>query len=501
MNFFSFLLISLIYFKATAAHATDYLMVIGAGGEATTKEDKDSKKIIPKNDTLFDGAIKNIGNYLTSNPQIKAEVALDGNHKITKEIIKESFPKNINATDFQKSDYLRLIQSYKEKLLSDEMKSGDQFMIYINSHGAEKNRDNKLKAHAIATSEGNTTDLNNLQGATTVELSDLIELRNLAKSKHVKMAIIDASCHSGNSLDLADNNTCVISSTGPNHYGYAAFSEKFSAGMMKGKNLEDLFLETRENDSTSGLPMISTKSGLNINTAIYEKITPFLFHFDDTNDKLTPYLEKNSSVHDQCIADKNFSSLMKTINVIEELNSSTKKIIFVELTTKAVDLRRLKMLLADYKKSLDLARKKMDQLNLKRLDKKETIFIDPSLGKFNKPSISYTWRQLLTMKFDELTRDVQTRLKHEKDQKEIQSLKGLLSIYSQSRTKRDVLIKSHADLALIPMKEKEISDLIDTSYAKNKEIATEERKLYSALYKESKKNLKEDSNPCRDFHL
>lgn len=469
--------------------AADHLMVIGAGGEPETQ------------DTIFDGAIKNIGDYVKRSPGLKVDVALNGGHPVTETLIAASFPNASSKSGFGESDYKRLLESYVQKLKSNELLSGDQLMIYIDSHGAEK--EDKFKSHRIATSGARATDLNTLAGASLVSLDQLSELKVLAKAKGVKMAIIDASCHSGNSLSLADDNTCVISGTGPNHYGYGTFSKNFVASMQKGKSLEEVFLEARAMDTTPGLPMISTQSGLAVTSVIYEKITPFLYHFDNTNDKLSPFLKENSGAYGQCVAEGNYKALVKTINSIEELNTVTKKSLFGTSVVKEVDLTDLKAHLARYKNAMDLVKSKMIELGSDRLKTEENFKAKGAVGNWTTAwEQKYTWAELITSDYNKLLSNLQERINAETDEAKLTTYAATKSLYLQAQAKKAELLRTQPDLAGIPAKEVEIKKLIESNYWTTSAIATEERKLYSALYKNSQKSEPNDTrNPCKEFKI
>lgn len=479
----------LCLFFSTSVFSSDHLMVIGAGGEGE------------KPDTIFDGAIKNIGDYVKRTPGIKVDVALNGGHSTTEALINESFSNASTRSGFLESDYTRLIESYKLKLKNNEMVAGDQLMIYVDSHGAEK--ENNFKTHRIATSGGRASNLNTLDGASVVDLDQLEVLKKLAKEKGVKLAIIDGSCHSGNTLALADDNTCVISSTGPNHYGYGTFSQNFAAAMQKGKNLEEIFLEARAIDDTPGLPMISTHAGQGVDSILYDKITPYLYHFDDKNDKLTPYLKENRDDYQQCMADESFNSLMKTIDSIEKLNTSSRKIFWWTYSVKELDLSRLKELIGNYKKSHDLVNSKTRELATERLDKKETIKASVSSGAWRTSTEKdYTWRELMTSDYNSLISNLQERINNETNGDKITSYKLTMSLYTQAKAKKEELLRAQPDLAMIKEKEDDIKKLVTSNYWTSREIALEERKLYSALYKNSQKEqAPTKANPCRDFKI
>lgn len=470
-----------------SASCSDYLMFIGAGGEPTYKQD-----------TMFDDSIKSMSAYTKRNPGIKAEVALDGGHSVTQQIVRNQFSANVKKSDFYETDYKQIIERYKSKLENGEMVSGDQFMIYIDSHGAEKQT--QFKTHSIATSASGATNLNTLSGAEVVDLDQLEILKKLAKDKGVKMAIIDASCHSGNTLALADDNTCVISGTGAKHYGYSRFSENFINGMQKGKNLEEIFLETRKVDDTPSLPMISSSAGLAVNSILYDKITPFLYEYSETTDKLTPYLQQNSNEIQMCIANQNFLSLMETINTIEKLNTISRKIFLTTIESKNLDLSHLKNLLLKYKTALDTAALKMRALNIDRLNKIEKIsntFTDGTIW-----SQDYSWKDILSMDYNKLIGDANTRANREQALDKKAASLGLAAFYAKVKSKKEEILRTNTDLVNIEDKQKDIASAAEATYFTTREIAIEERKLYDALYKKMQLDRPaSQSNPCRDFKI
>jgi hypothetical protein len=455
-------------------------MYIGAGGEPANKDT-----------TIFDDSIKEVAQFINKNPDIKADLALNGGHKKTEEILQNSFRNVESKSTFLASDYDRLIKSYKSKLENNEMVSGDQLMIYIDTHGAEKTWGSK--SHLIATSEGSVKDLNSLSGTSTVNLDRLEELKTLAKAKGVRMAIIDSSCHSGNSQALADDNTCVISSTGPKHYGYMTFSKIIAGKLEKGKNLEEIFLASRSKDQTGALPMISTAAGKEVTDLLYEKITPFLYYFDDEHDKLFPYLKAHQGAEAQCIA--NFDSLIETMNQVEELNTVTKKILWWKTKKKTINLSKLKKLLGKYQSSMLEVQAKMKELNSDRLNHKESF-------KTPTQSVNYTWKELLVTDFKANISDLEKRLSVETQPTNLILLKDLISVYNQANLKKEELIKTQPDLLNIPTLELKIKNSIDSNFFTTAAIGAEERKLYSALYsKAQEQKTSSTPNPCRDFKL
>lgn len=484
------LLITNLLLAVTVANADDYLVIMGAGGEGT------------KEDTIFDSGIRNMAGYVKNRGDLKVDIALNGGHSKTEELIRTEFPAGTPTSHFRDTDYRRLIAKYKEMLSSDKMKAGDQLMIYIDTHGAEKEAG--FKTHRIATAGGGAaTNLNTLQGTTLVALDELEVIKDLAAKKGVRLAIIDQSCHSGNTLKLADENTCVVSSTGPNHYGYTSFGYYFPSNMAKGKTLEQAFLETRSMETAPSYPMISSIEGMSVYNELYEKLTPFLYDYNEENDKLTPYLLKNNSEAQMCLSDANYKSLMATINSIEEMNTVSQKILWWTHSYKEIDFTELKQLLTDYKKTLDQTALKMRELNADRLNKEETITVRASAGNYRT---EYQWKvkvkDLLTTDYDKLITETQARIQAETSNYEKTTLMGTMDFYQKSRARRDELLRNQPDLATIQSKQKEIMQGLTNTGTISSSIAREERKLFAAMYKQAQKaNPDKSKNPCHNFRL
>lgn len=484
------LILSHLVLAVTVVHAEDYLVIMGAGGEGS------------KEDTIFDSGIRNIANYVKNRPDLKVDVALNGGHPKTEELIRNEFPAGTATSQFKDTDYRRLIAKYKTMLSSDKMKAGDQLMIYIDTHGAEKEA--AYKTHRIAVAGGGAaTNLNNLQGTTLVALDELEVLKDLAAKKGVRLAIIDQSCHSGNTIKLADENTCVVTSTGPNHYGYTSFGNYFPNNMTKGKSLEQAFLETRNMESAPSYPMISSVEGMNAYNELYEKLTPFLYDYDEKNDKLTPYLMKNNSEAQLCLSDANYKSLMATINSIEEMNTVSKKILWWTQSFKEVDFTELKQLLTDYKTILDQTAIKMRELRAERLDTEEKISVRASNSNYRiEYQYHVKWKDLLTTDYDSLIRAMNVRIMAETDNYEKTSLMGTLDFYQKAKARKEELLRTQPDLATVQDKQKEIMQGLTHTNTLSRSIAREERKLFEAMYKQAQKaNPDKSKNPCHNFKL
>ena len=483
----TFFALSLNVLLLTNANATDYMLTFGAGGEPAGKPD-----------TIFDHAFNNLSDYTKRNPDLKVDIALNGGHSKTESILQNGFPNASSKSNFLAEDYNRLLKKYKDKLESGEMVSGDQLMIFIDTHGAEKQ--DQFKSHSVATSAegGDPNDKDKLTGAQTVDLDQLEVIKKLARQKGVKLAIVDTSCHSGNTLALADDNTCVISATGPKHYGYGTFAENFTNNLIKGKSLEQVFLESREEDDTPNFPMISSPSGMAVNSMIYANITPFLYHFDPVNDKLLPYLEANSGDLQQCIANKNYDSLLSTINFAEEMSKTSNK----SSWGKGPNFSKLKKLLAQYKTSLKSAADQMRALNIPRLQQEENITCAASNANFrNGWTQKYTWANLLKTDFQKLITDNTERLNRSNDEADKTTLMTLIDLYTKAGNKKAEILAANPDLSSVKDKEQEIKTTIESTYFTNQAIAKEERKLYASLYQEAQSNQTKPENACQSFKI
>lgn len=472
--------------------AADFMLVMGAGGEPA------------KPDTIFDTSIQNLATYVKTKPELTVDVALDGGHPVTESIVEKEFPSNATKSKFHEQDYNRLIDKYLRMLASNEIKPGDQLLIYIDSHGAEK--DGESSTHKISTADSAAENLNNLQGATLVDLDKLKAIRDLAKIRKVKLAIIDGSCHSGNTLALADSNTCVISSSGPNHYGYTSFTNNLTSSLSKGKNLEDIFLEIRPKETTLSFPMISTAEGEFVNNRLYEKLTPFLYGYDEKNEKLTNYLLTNNSEAQMCLSNQNYKALISMIDKIEDMNTVTTNLLWWSFKTKELDLSELKRLLAQYKSNLDEAAIKFRQLGTDRLKKMETIQVRAETpGFITEYSTNYSWNDLLTTDFDKMINETRDRISSTSDEMKKNEFAGMLDLYQKAKSKREEILRSNPDLESIKTRQAELVKTLKSSTEIASSIAKEERQLYQAMYKQAQKEGKKSKdisqNPCHNFTL
>ncbi len=209
--------------------------VIGGGGEPAGDK------------TLFDTSLQNTLRALKESSYTTL-ASFNGGHANTEAILNNQLPSEFST--FTNQNVLSQIHILESVIQKNQLASGAQLIIFINGHGFPK-ADSDL-SHQIATDE--TPNKN-------FPVDALTNLQALAKSKKIKLAIIDQGCYSGATQVLADDNTCVISAASATTVAYSDFGQKFGQAMKPGKSLEDVFLETRRDLKQPGLPEISTPAG------------------------------------------------------------------------------------------------------------------------------------------------------------------------------------------------------------------------------------------------
>lgn len=452
--------------------AENHLLLIGGGGEPV------------RDYTIFDSGIENFGKNLKG-ADWKYEVSFNGGHAKTEAILRERFTSPIKpTTNFSAKAYENLLKDYKEKILSGKIKNGDQLMIVIDSHGAEQSKN--TKTHKISGS-GAAQDLDNLSGSELVNLDNLEEIVKLTNERGIKLGIVDLSCHSGNTLALKNANTpntCIITATGPVHYGYAGpttFIDKFLLNLKPGKNLEDVFLQARTDSTDASYPMISTPVGEEIVADVYKNITPYLYYYEEKHDKMTPYVMANSTPMLMCQREEQFKKL---ISQIERLQATLKK---------SPDLDTLKNLITEYKAAQDSVVKAAAALEKIELTTKENFEAYKTKGQIRFFKTEYTWEELLTLDVDSAISDYEKYVAFSQKPKDIADNKMALEYLRAIKTKKDqVIAKNTAND--YKGKAKELTSKMVASRAIADKIAIQERLYFDTLYRN--KQSQSASNAC-----
>lgn len=496
-----FLLSSLVTAQLiiSVGHADEpkkHFYFIGGGGE-------------PKGDTtIFDGEIKRVGSFINSS-QWDTTVSFNGGHKKTEELIKDKMGKAKNAGPFVEKNYNALMDEMIQKLEKGELSSGDQLLISIDTHGARRSSGKDAeKTHRVALAHSTASELNNLSGARTVDLDKLEKIIALAAEKKVKLGILDFSCYSGNLLNLKNDKVCMISASGPEHYSYASvgvnlgfftlsfpvtFASKFFDNLEKGKNLEEIFIESRTTGSTPDFPMINTKEGLAVNEMLYRLITPYLnYNSNDTTNYASSYVRRGEKFEEQvCRIESNHNQLLELLKQYENVGAVTDEMGRNEFKSLAEALDEYRSYQRTYEQSLRgkfEVEKEIKEMFLKQFPNDK------------KAWESYAPLDFLSLDFDSSIKRYEELAERDKNKKyvagmwdsTIQMLKKQKEITEYVKAN----VSENAKAKLKAQEEAFANSGVTRGLAGK--VSTETKKVYELLYKRAKSA---ESNPCRDFVL
>lgn len=478
-----FLFISLLA-TAKAENPKTHMLVLGGSGD-------------PAGDsTMFDPSLTSFGDYYKKKQQAgelgEASIAFDGGHSKTDEIKNTQFPNVSRLQNFTAETYQQEIARFKTMIENKTIKPGEQLLVYINTHGGEK--DPNGKSHTIATGDAAITNYNTVAGAQSVSVDQVADLQIAASKNGVKLAIVDLSCHSGNTQSLSDDKTCIISATGKNHYAYngGGFNGTFSGNIKPGENLESIFLKTRKEDTAADYPMISTREGQLISDELYNLFTPYL-QYKSSADKLTDELIKAASDPNYaCEKEQSYDRLDALLNMIEKSTTVTKKVLFFETKESIVDFDGLKKSLKEYKNIQEDLTAQLKALHVEKLQQKEAV----------DSANSYSWSELLSSNWEELVRNSQDHIEHDQPLLEAdrRTYELNINVFSKAIDARNRILR---DNPAIESYKTVVSNFDNGQHKTTKlaeNVATLEKKLYDGLYQRFSRN-REDSNPCRDFKL
>ena len=230
-----------------------YALVLGAGGEP------------PGATTIFDPSFKILGEKLEDNGY-RTTGAVDGGHQKTEQIVKDGFGPEVKGFTKQNAD--EQIARLAETIGSGKAK---QLLIVVNTHGWPAT----AKAlHLVGTADPESP---------TYDLAQLEKLQAKAREHGVKLAILDMSCYSGQTLALNKRypETCVVTGAGSNNVGYSDVSASLFKNLRRGRSLEDSYRDTRRG-AMSGWPQISTPAGYAAGRALADLHGPVSGYEGDT---------------------------------------------------------------------------------------------------------------------------------------------------------------------------------------------------------------------------
>jgi hypothetical protein len=461
-------ILSVISLQYQIASAADSILILGGGGEPV------------KSQTQFDDSLTNLGEFLDKSNKWNQSISFNGGHSVTDEILSTKFKTPNNA--FTAEEYIIQIKALKNKI--ENSKEGDQVLLFLDTHGAANN--GTELTHSVATN----TNL--------VNLDNLKELTILAKTKKIKLAIIDLSCHSGNTLKLeqTDNNsTCIISGSSPNNFAFSDFSNSFTKNMNSGKNLEEVFLAARMEQLSRGIPQINTPAGklvqekqLLIESSLYYDLNDPLTKINKLDDYMLKVLKANS-----CTIFSPNPELIDLINKAEEMSKISNKYLFGSKAT-IEDFSLLKSKLNEYSQL-------QNDLKISYLKFGEFKKIKESFISGNGP-IAYSQKEILEINTSQMIEAYQKAINEIKEVGDASFYQKYIDMYKDIKIRQDSLrIESNG------IKMNLINEEIKSKSIKANELTTiiaqEERKFYDSLYKSLQKEeaVKTARNPCRDFVL
>lgn len=426
---------------STPALAKKEMLILGGGGEPAG------------NTTIFDKTLQDLGLFSLQsgwNPS----VVFNGGHKKTEELANI-----VGGKDTQHATTANLnkkVQEMKARIQRGDFKKGDQVMVVMATHGYPAAP--PKVSHSVSSRDG------------LFDMDQMIELRKAAEKAGVKLAILDYSCHSGNSLRLSSDKTCVISAASTN-IGYINAGEQISAKMKPGLNLEQVFLNARKSPEalSPGTPQISTEAGLKA----YE-LTSYLSSSMKEKSSLDAALAGKEDV-----CGKDSPAHIKLARSISQIEFAMGPANFVKSLMGKTELtkarQRLETALANYKQERTRAQQLYSGVD--SLNKERCVELMPGqsyCGTLEQFAYGY---ELLQKQAKERPSSVKSA-----------EMLG----YQNLTTSQDYLQWQR--------KKQAYNKLRDSMYWTAAEVAKSEREMYQTLYKHFSAESKKP-NPCRDFKL
>ena len=456
------------------------IVLLGAGGE---EEGKTS--------TIFDNSARLLARYYNKNTSsYQAMVSYNGGHANTEKIVKNDFNKANLKTSFTPEGYQKVMNELIAKIKSNPPKigAGNQIMIFIDSHGAEKME--RETSHSISMAYSPMEDMNtgsDKKGG-MLNLDVLKEITALAKEKNIKLAIIDGSCHSGNTLSLANENTCVISGSAANQFA-TDFTDFLVKEFSPGRSLEDAFIKARAKADGVPFPMISSPAGIDVQEKM-QNFIPYLFYHenDEELDKIDKHLKENGNSLGMCKKEAEFGELKGFLDFMRDFKQFQRNKNPNELDRLKANIEKYKKVQMNYLK--DFAKYSIPDAELDKI----TNFTS---GDFSK---DYTNGELLETDFKALidnAKEDESKAKTDEDKKTYQHF---AKIYSDASSKKNDLLKNETYKKRFQIYER-IKEDKNLSESVARTISVDLKKVYEAYYKEQMMRQKDKSNPCAEFKL
>lgn len=465
MKLLLLLSLSSIFISNAWAQNGRYLAYLGGSGDP------------PGDSTIFDAKIRPLNSFIQSaerHAPVNVEVAFDGGHRFTETLLRENFSDR-SVRQFNSVSYEGIISDYERKINSGSIKSGDQIMLMIDTHGSQPLPN--AKTHTIAAGQRQISSLLSFSGNGSVSLDRLENLSRLAEAKGIKLAILDFSCHSGATISLGNSKTCVIAASGPMSFAYggaspSTFSNSFVNKLLPGRNLEDIYLQARSASNDMGFPMISTSEGKNAQNILYPALMKYLNAHELTSDKFAPEIEKSVATNSCESEPQEVEALLKLSRDLEE----------GQVGLNLSDFRHALTVYADYRRTI--------QTRLKA-GNSETV----SVCGINNQCTNVKISELLAMNPEQMITQYQAELSRTWNPAAKERVRNLLAYHHNAKRIRDDYLRANPQGGKFQELLKTFPEITRKTMALAQDVAIESRKMYSSLY------LAGQINPCKDFVL
>ena len=453
------------------------VVLLGGGGEPAGAS------------TIFDPALERLAGKIGP-MSLNVRPAFDGGHSRTEDLLRKGYASpNI---PFTQQNYRKLIDEQIERIRSGAIPAGGKLLVMIDTHGGE--RSSGLRTHPISLAGAEVSNYGTLAGSTMSSLDELSSLQDVARQKGVKLGIVDLSCHSGNSIALADDNTCVISASGPRHFAYNRFAEIFIDQLSSGKSLEQVFLDTRVRANYPSFPMISTRAGRKVAEEQYELIAPYLFTNSSRSDwdKASPYLRSVVEQGLDCQREQQFAELMAQIRQLRTVSGRG--------PDPLVDA------LQSYKADQDRCVTLLQRMGVQLLNQKEVIRYGSGpkdrSGHSSPLADTLTWRDILTAYplsnrdyFLGLSRDPKTPAADRAE------YRAVVEKFEKIDQKRQQILAQYPGLRDLDAVFDEFKSRSSEIFEKAGKISRLGNELYDERYRQLRNAGPQGAEPCRDFVL
>lgn len=478
--------------NSTPSAGKNYIAIMGGGSEPADKET-----------TIFDDSMKNLGTFLNRGTAWTPTVSFNGGHTTTESVIRNGIGRRgVTNAPFTKEQYAKIIDDYKKKIESGQIKSGDQLLVWIDTHGALKG--DGENAHSISAADGNAAaNLTTLEGAPLVKMDDMQSLIDLAAAKGVKLGIMDNSCHSGASLALSNPNTCIVTASGPSHFGYSNWGSIMGGNLRAGKTLEDVFLETLNERDDAAFPMISSPVGKEIQDQLYPLATPYFYSYSDNphHNKLSTFLE-GQVLKNQCDqADASFQELLTFSQQVED--------VVKPVGQTGPKYNAFRNAVSEYQILLEQIRNDLKAMNIASLEQVEAAPCAPFQRYLpdGKPAGApeqqcrmkgYSHKELLSTNWDSEIARLTSQQAGIADPEDKGWLGTQIEWFKASKIKTQQLLAANPNYGQFLNYYKNLPELQTRTQTLSSKVSVATQKLYTDLYR-AKSRTDTRPNPCKSF--